>query len=94
MGAIIKVKIDLNKIDKSKIFEGKKGKYYELDVMVGNVDKYGNNVSVCNPTASKDEEKVYLGQGKVVWTDGNIEVAPKENKPSQGPANEDNDLPF
>ena len=78
MGAIIKIKIDLNKIDKAKIYEGAKGKYYEIDVMVNNqVDNYGQNVSVCNPTASKEETKVYLGNGKVVWTDGQIEAVPK-----------------
>ena len=97
MGAIIKVKIDLNKIDKSKIFEGKKGKYYELDVFVNDkVDNYGQNVSVSNPTATKEEAKTYLGNGKVIWTNGTIEVAPKQEPVTQemlSPKQDDN-LPF
>lgn len=97
MGAIIKVKIDLNKIDKSKIYEGAKGKYYEMDIMINDkVDNYGQNVSVCNPTKSKDEQKVYLGNGKVVWVQGNIEVAPRDNQPAPVQATEEpkDDLPF
>ena len=98
MGAIIKVKIDLNKIDKSKIFEGKKGKYYELDVFVNDkVDNFGQNVSVSNPTATKEETKTYLGNGKVIWTNGTIEVAPKQDQPSvpsQPQSNDDSGLPF
>ena len=88
MGAIIKLKLDLNKIDKSKIFEGAKGKYYEIDVMINDkVDNYGQNVSACNPTQSKEETKVYLGNGKVVWTNGQIEAAPKQGQPQ--PVNDD-----
>ena len=90
MGAIIKVKIDLNKIDKSKIYKGAKGNYYELDVFVNDkVDNYGQNVSVSNPTATKEEAKTYLGNGKVIWTNGTIEVAPKQEQPQPK-----EDLPF
>lgn len=90
MAAILKVKIDLNKIDKSKIYEGAKGKYYEMDIMINDkVDNYGQNVSVCNPTKSKDEQKVYLGNGKVVWVQGNIEVAPKDSQPTPAPVKDD-----
>jgi len=93
MGAIIKIKIDLNKIDKSKIFEGAKGKYYEIDVMVNDkVDNYGQNVSVCNPTASKEEAKVYLGNGKVVWVGEPIQVAPKQGVTNDTPSKPKDDF--
>ena len=84
MAAILKVKIDLNKIDKSKIYEGAKGKYYEMDIMINDkVDNYGQNVSVCNPTKSKDETKVYIGNGKIVWHNNEpLQVAPKDNQPA------------
>jgi len=90
MAAIIKLKLDLNKIDKSKIFEGTKGKYYEIDVMINDkFDNYGQNVSACNPTASKDETKVYIGNGKIVWTNNEpLQVAPKQGQPQQAQSDE------
>jgi hypothetical protein len=52
---------------------------------------------------SKDErdaktEKVYLGNVKVVWTNGdNVDVAPRDNAPAAAPQQSQqavNDLPF
>ena len=52
---------------------------------------------------TKDERdaktaKTYLGNVKVVWTNGdNVEVAPRDNMPQQAtpqPAMADDDLPF
>lgn len=80
MGAIIKASIDLTKLDKSKIVEGKNGaKYYNIDIFIQDeVNQYNQNVSIANPTASKEESKVYIGNGSVKWVQGEIKVAPKQ----------------
>lgn len=103
MASIISVSIDLTKIDKNKIIPGKNGaKYYPLTVMVQNdTDQYGNNVSVVDKQ-SKEEvkekaKKTYLGNGKIIWTDGAVRDAPKKEEQQQS-NNETNpaedDLPF
>jgi len=67
---MIVVSIDLTKIDKSKIVEGKNGqKYYSLVVdELRTPDKY-NNTHTVYQNQSKDERtdkvaKVYIGNGK------------------------------
>ena len=43
MASIIKASINLNMIDKSKIIEGKKGKYLPLTITINDeVDQFGN----------------------------------------------------
>jgi len=48
---------------------------------------------------SKDEKDAgkkrnYVGNGKVVWTDGSIAVAEKEDAPKKAAAPATDDLPF
>lgn len=68
MGKLISASIDVTKIDKSRIVEGKKGKYLNLTIWIKDQpDQYGNDVSV-EQTTEKDETKIYLGNGKIKWT--------------------------
>jgi hypothetical protein len=105
MASIIKFSIDLNKIPKDKIIIGKKGgKYLPMTVTVNNeVDQYGNQGPVIVEQSKEDREnkvdKVYLGNAKVVWTDGNnVEKAPWQDQGGQAatpaPVEADDDLPF
>jgi len=56
--------INLSKIDKSKIIEGKNGKYIDLVIWFNEEpDQYGNNFSIQQKTAM-GESKIYLGNGK------------------------------
>lgn len=65
MSKLLKCKIDLLKINKTLIFEGKKGKYIDLDIWIQDKpDQFGNDVSIQQQT-KKDEPKIYLGNGKV-----------------------------
>ena len=65
MASIIKTSIDLTKIPKDKIIEGKKGKYLPITITLNDeVDQFGNNGPVV-VAQSKEEreakvEKVYL----------------------------------
>ena len=67
----------MKKIDKSKL---QKGQYLNLIVHTRDeVSQYGQNAGVYY-TQSKEEreakeKKQYLGNGKVIWTDGNITTA-------------------
>jgi hypothetical protein len=102
MASIIATSIDLTKIPKDKIYEGKKGKYLPITITVNDeVDQFGNQGPVV-VSQSKEEreakaEKVYLGNVKVVWTNGdNVDVAPRENAPAMPQQTQQpvDDLPF
>tara|TARA_R110002020_G_scaffold148713_1_gene324725 strand:+ start:2953 stop:3264 length:312 start_codon:yes stop_codon:yes gene_type:complete len=103
MASLISFSIDLKKIDKSKIIEGKKGSYLNLTASVNDESRFGQNVGISIGQSQEEREakepKQYLGNGKVVWTDGSIVLAEKEDSDStesqvdQSPESED-DLPF
>lgn len=81
MSTLISGSIDLTKIDKSKL---KDGKYLNVQISVNDTtDNYGNNVSITvNQTKEEreaKEKKTYLGNAKVVWTDNVIKLAEKND---------------
>jgi hypothetical protein len=104
MASIIKASIDLNKIPKDKIYIGKKGKYLPITITINDEpDQFGNQGPVV-VEQTKDERdakvaKTYLGNVKVVWTNGtNVDTAPRDG--DQAPAAapqlkpQADDLPF
>ena len=86
MASIIATSINLNKIPKDKIVEGKKGKYLPITITLNDeLDQFGNNGPVVVQQTKEERdakvEKVYLGNVKVVWTnDNNVGVAPREGQ--------------
>ena len=102
MASIIKTSIDLTKIPKDKIYQGKKGKYLPITITLNNdLDQFGNQGPVVVEQAKEERdakaEKTYLGNVKVVWTDGNnVDTAPRDNNsaPASAPAAVEEDLPF
>ena len=103
MASIIKTSINLNEIPKDKIIVGKKGKYLPITITLNDeVDQFGNQGPVCVEQTKEERDaktaKTYLGNVKVVWTNGdNVEVVPRDNMPQQAapqPAAVDDDLPF
>jgi len=102
MASIIKTSINLEAIPKDKIITGKKGKYLPLTFTLNDeVDNYGNQgpVTVEQTKEERDAKvpKVYLGNVKVVWTNGtNVEAAPREGQPAQAMNKQsvEDDLPF
>jgi len=103
MASIIKTSINLNNIPKDKIIVGAKGKYLPISLTLNDeVDQFGNNGPVIVEQTKEEREtkvdKVYLGNAKVVWTNGmNVETAPRMDQPKAAakaePAQEP-DLPF
>ena len=86
MASIVSANIDLTKINKSKIYEGKKGKYYPITIVLNDEPgQYGDSGYIMTEQ-TKDErdakvQKEYLGNVKVVWTnDNNVGVAPREEQ--------------
>ena len=106
MASIIKASINLNEIPKDKIYVGKKGKYLPITITLNDeVDNYGNQGPVVVEQSKEEREakvaKTYLGNVKVVWTNGdNVAAAPRDAagappQPKQAPVpDEVEDLPF
>ena len=104
MASIIKASINLNEIPKDKIYIGKKGKYLPITITLNDeLDQFGNQGPVVVEQSKEEREakvaKTYLGNVKVVWTNGdNVAAAPKQDQQAQAapvaavaPAD---DLPF
>ena len=101
MASIIKTSINLNNIPKDRIFEGKKGKYLPITITLNDdLDQFGNQGPVVVEQTKEERDakapKTYLGNVKVVWTNGtNVEPAPRTDAPAPAPAAAPaDDLPF
>jgi len=103
MASIIKTSINLGNIPKDKIFHGKKGQYLPITITINDeVDQFGNQGPVVVEQSKEERDakspKTYLGNVKVVWTNGdNVEAAPRDgaSAPTQSkPAPVEDDLPF
>ena len=87
MAGIIKTSINLTAIPKDKIITGKKGKYLPISISINDEpDQFGNNGPVIVDQTKEEREakaaKTYLGNCKVVWTNGdNVAVAPRQDQP-------------
>ena len=97
MSALVNFSLDLSKLPKDKIIKGKKGQYINITSSINDETKFGNNVSFFVSQSKEEREgkepKNYLGNGKVIWTDGNIVLAEKEEQ-SQPASVVDNDDDF
>ena len=104
MASIIKASINLNEIPKHKIIDGKKGKYLPITITINDeVDQFGNQGPILVEQSKEEREakapKVYLGNVKVVWTNGaNVAAAPRtdggQSQPAQRAPAPESDLPF
>ena len=102
MSALLNFSLEIDKISKSKIVVGKNGKkYYNLTLSVNDqTNQYGQNVSVFDSQSEEErkakKQKDYLGNGKVVWTDGKIVKAEQQGSsaPKQSFQPQADDLPF
>ena len=92
MASIIKASINLSEIPKDKVIVGKKGKYLPITITINDeVDQFGNQGPVIVDQTKEEREgktaKNYLGNVKVVWTNGdNVATAPRDDQPQQAQA--------
>ena len=104
MASILKANLNLAAIPKDKIYKGKKGSYLPITITINDeLGNYGDNGPIIVEQSKEEREakadKTYLGNVKVVWTNGtNVATAPREGAaappPQTAPAAGDDDLPF
>ena len=72
MPRLLSVKINLDKVDKEKLYKGQKGTYLDVDLWVNDEpDAYGNDASAIQSQSKEDREKGisknYIGNGKKLF---------------------------
>ena len=88
MAGIIKTSINLTAIPKDKIIVGKKGKYIPIAITINDTpDQFNNQGYVVVDQTREEREsraaKSYLGNVKVVWTNGeNVDTPPRDGAPA------------
>jgi len=99
MSALINFSIRVDKLPKQNFVSGRDGAVYcNLTMSVNDETRYGNNVGVYVSQTQEEREakkqKTFLANGKVVWTDGNIVKAEREETKEVVQEAETSDLPF
>jgi hypothetical protein len=103
MAGLISVSINVADLPKEKFVVGKKGTYYNFTISVNDdTNQFGQNVSLFDSQTKEEREakksKTYIGNGKVVWTDGQMTTVVREDAPAAqaapAPAADSGDLPF
>lgn len=80
--------INLSKINKEKLYDGKNGKYLNLTIGLNDEeDQYGNHLSAWESQSKEERDskgvRNFLGNGKVIWDS----EAKMESKSSSSRAN-------
>ena len=67
----VELSIDVTKIEKARIFEGKKGKYLTMTTFIDidQKDQYENNGMITHKKNEGEERAPILGNCKVFWSD-------------------------
>lgn len=103
MSALVNASINVAKIPKDELIKGEKGSYLNVTVSLNDeTDQYGNNASIYVAQSKEEreagEDRTYLGNGRVVWTDGSVQTYQKEGEqaavPAGGMEDVDDELPF
>jgi hypothetical protein len=95
----LSVRIDVTKIDKSRLYKGAKGTYLDLTTFVNTEqqDQYENNGFISQSTTKEEREAQVqtpiLGNVKVFFTDGQT-AAPVTNVANMSIEELDEDIPF
>jgi hypothetical protein len=97
MSTLINASIRVDKLPKEKFVKGKDGAvYYNLTISVSDDTRFGNNVALMDSQTKEERDakkpKNYLGNGKVIWTEGTVTLAEKEEQ--NIPETVTEDLPF
>ena len=97
MATIISASIDVTKIPKESLIKGKKGTYANVTVFINDETRFGNNASIAMSMSKEEKEagkeKIWLGNGRVVFTNGEVALAEKEDAPAPV-KKEEEPLPF
>ena len=94
----VSLSINVSKIDKSKLYEGKKGKYLDCTVFVDTTtDQYGNNGMITQSVSKEDKaagkKGEILGNCKIFWSDsGSTDFNQDTTGSSAAPTGSDDDF--
>ena len=96
MSTLINLSIDVTKVTKEAL---SKGKYLNVTISISDeINQYGQNVAAWEAQTKEDREakieRNYVGNGKVVFTEGLITAVPTEDKKPAGKKKPVVDLPF
>jgi hypothetical protein len=100
MSSIINLSIRVDKLPREKFVMGKDNAvYYNCTLHIHHEsNQWGQNVSLTDSQTKEERDakkaKNYLGNGTVVWTDGNIKAVKKEGQPATQQSAVEVDLPF
>ena len=93
MRKTISVQIDVNKIDKKRLYKGKKGLYMNGVIFLNEEpDEYGNNGFICESVSKEEREQGV--KGEIL---GNVKILGNSKPPVNEPVDFDDDsseLPF
>jgi hypothetical protein len=95
MSTLINFSLRVDKLPKEKFVIGKDGAvYYNGTISISDeTNQWGQNVSITDSQTQEEREakkaKNYLGNGKVVWTDGKVTTATKQEVKPAGKLNGD-----
>ena len=94
MSKILAVKIDVSKIEKEKLYEGKKGTYLDAVLFLNDEDdKFGNNGMIVQ-SASKEERDKGI-KGAILGNSSEIKKKEQTTKTEESEESEEqDDLPF
>lgn len=101
----VEISIDVTKIDKAKLYKGKKGTYLSVTAFIDldQQDQYGNNGMVTQKVSKEEQQQgvkgAILGNTKVFWSDNNSQTQGQQNNFQQAQLNHakniaDEDVPF
>lgn len=100
----VNLKIDVTKIDKTKLFQGSKGTYLDATVFIDidNPDQYGNNGMITQALPKEEREAgekgAILGNAKTFWKgEGQQPQKQPQGAAPAAPPNPDDgfdDIPF
>lgn len=80
----VKLKINVSKIDKSQMFQGKKGVYLDAVAFIDidNIGQYGDNGMIKQDMSQGEAEGAILGNATVFWNDSQA-VPQQQQAPRQ-----------
>ena len=98
----VSIKLDVTKIDKSRLFKGEKGTYLDLTTFVDldNVDQYNNNGFIAQSVSKEEREQglkgTILGNCRVFFNDAGQQqnVQATANPATVKDDSFDDDIPF
>ena len=99
---MIRCKIDVNKIDRGKLFKGEKGLYLDIVLIESTNSQYGDDYMIVQDVTKEEREAgvkgAILGNAKIVARkQAPQRPAPAPAKPAARPASQeglDEDVPF